>query len=273
MGKQALRSSHADPPGRLDAPTDEPERQVHANNEANETRIKECEEELRNRWEAIVALRDVVIKQRMTIHSLKAERQDATEPTFPVGGNIRGAETISQTSTLSQSERSDEYDSFEEVTHNASPATSFDPSFYQDKQEEVMSAITCEAEESIDSSDFFKMEHQMRDVIESVKEQATPTDDVIAFGTPKTSEHELRPESKGGIQSVIESIEEQASHVDVVIALDRLQTVKSELQSVTNELLNRNAEVGELQNQVKVLESKIATLELERDLHVSLCCS
>jgi hypothetical protein len=78
-----------------------------------------------------------------------------------------------------------------------------------------------------------------------------------------------QPVARDGINGAIESIQEQALHVDAAIALDQLQTTKNELLVVTNELQNRTTEVRELSNQLKVLQCQIATLELERDLHVS----
>lgn len=270
MGKQALRSIQADPPGRTDSPTEEPERKAHANGEANQ-RIKECEKELHNQGEAIMALRDVVMKQRLTILSFKAERQDVIEPPFPLGEIRR--EAMSKTSMLSHSESSDESESTEVATHNVSPVISFDPSCHQSERAEAMSAITCEADESIHSTDSLEMEHQMREVLESVEEQACPFDAMISKASKR--------ETSQDINDVIESIEEQVSHVVAVIALEKLQTTTNELQQmVSNELRERNVEVGELQNRVKVLEYHIATLELERDLHVSLpryvsrsCCA
>jgi hypothetical protein len=69
------------------------------------------------------------------------------------------------------------------------------------------------------------------------------------------------------INAVIESIREHASHVDAAIALDRLQTTKKELLTITNKLHNRTAEVRELKNQIRSLEAQLSTLELERDLY------
>lgn len=291
MGRDVVRSRHADPPGRLDSPMgsigEEPERAVHTSGESNDERIKECEEELQNRWEAIVALREVVMKQRAAIRSLEAERED-TEPTFPLQ-EIR-EETASKTSTLSGSDSGgDEPKSTEEANRTSCPTVSyFDPSHQSNEEEEEMSAITCEDEESsMDSSDFLKMEYEMQIVIEAAKAQAqaaspvdtvisfeaaSPVDSVISFEKLATSPklEPSQPEAKDGIKCVVESIQEQASHVDAAIALDKLQTTKNELQTVTSNLRNRSAEVGELKNQVKALENQIATLELERDLHVSL---
>lgn len=278
MGKDAFRSvHHADPPGAVGGSSEEePERAVRASNDiTNEkSRIKECEEELQNRWEAIMALRDVVMKQREAIRSLKAERHDK-EPTAPME-EIR-EETVSNTtshSTLSGSDstNTEESESAEIFDHTNSPPSSFDPSHRGEAVEEEVSAITYEEEESsIDSSDFLKMESEMQAVMESAKAQATsPVDTVISFKTSEASKQEQStPSANGGIKGVIESIQEQASHVDAAIALDELQTTKNELRLVTGDLSDRNAEVEELKNQVKVLESQIATLELERDLHVS----
>ena len=98
----------------------------------------------------------------------------------------------------------------------------------------------------------------------------SPLDTVVSFETSKTPRQESTASvGNGGIEDVIESIQEQACHVDAAIALDTLQTTKNELQLVTNKLRNRSTEVGELKNQIKVLECQIATIELERDLHVS----
>jgi len=273
MDKARLRSVHADPPGRLDPPADsngeEPEREVHSNGEPNDERLKQYEVELQHRWEAIVALRDVVMKQRATIHSLKAERR-GMEPTFPLE-EIR-EEVISKTSTLSGSDSSEESESIEEADRKSSPTVTFDPSHGDKDDEDEMSPITCEEEDSsIDSSDFLKMEYHKQVVLESAKAQAAcPVDTVISFDMSKASVNEPRePVSTNGIKGAIESIQEQASHLDAAIALDRLQTAKNELESATIDLRNRTAEVGELKNQVKVLECQIATLELERDLHVS----
>lgn len=281
MGRDPVRSHHADPPGWVERPSEEPEKRIHASNdETNETRIiKEYETELQNRREAIMALRDVVMRQREAIRSLKADRRN-TEATYPLQ-EIR-PEAVSGTSTLSGSDSSstdicDESASTEEPGGTNSPPVSFDPSNQSEvtvQLQEEMSAITCEEHESsIDSSNFLKMQYEMQAVMEAAKAQASsPVDQMISFEKPKSFEEEMPPPPKaanGGIEEVIESIQEQASHVDAAIVLDKLQTTRNELQSVTSDLRNRNAEVVELKNQVKLLEGKIATLELERDLHVS----
>lgn len=282
--KEVRRNIHADPPGRLDPPVDmndeEPEREVHKANDESNARIKACEEELQSRWEAIAALRDVVMKQRATIQSLKAEQHVGAESTFP-HGDIR-EQTASKISKLSGSDSSDESEFSEELepTGTPNPVMGFEQirqSQDEFDEDEEVSEITCEEQDtSIDSSNFLKMEYEMQVMLESLKEQAaspvvvSPLDTVVSFETSKTPRQESTASvGNGGIEDVIESIQEQACHVDAAIALDTLQTTKNELQLVTNKLRNRSTEVGELKNQIKVLECQIATIELERDLHVS----
>ena len=242
---------------------------VHLSYDESSARIKACEEELESRREAIVMLRDVVMKQRATIHSLKAE-QNGTGQISPSPRRHVPEQLVSENSAISGSNSTGGSVSFEEDNPITSPAILFEQIRQsQEESEDEMSEITCDDESSIDSSNFLKMEYEMQAMIESLKEQAlspivaSPSDAVVSFETPFTPD----------INGAIESIQEQASHVDAAIALDKLQTTKNELLVVTNELQNRTNEVGELGNQIKVLQCQIATLELERDLHVSISCS
>ena len=264
MNKDILRrNAHADPPGRHDpleeSNGEESEREVRANGKLNDAKVRQYEIELQNRWEAIMALRDVVMKQRAAIQSLKSERE-ATERNIPLD-EIR-EEAVSKASTLSGSGSTD-YSEFAKKPKRM---------YRHSECEDDISAITCEREgSSIDSSDFLKMEHEMQIVLEAAKAQAvSPANTMISFAKPDSSvKRPTEPAPKGGLKGAIASIQEQASHVDAAIALDQLQTTKNELESVTSDLHKRTAELGELKNQVRVLECQIATLELERDLHVS----
>jgi chromosome segregation ATPase len=221
--KEGLRCSVADPPGRLEScsgvSNGEPEREAHADGEAN-VKIKEFEEELESRMEAIIALRDVVIQQREVISSLKANRQDLGGPFVD---NRRIKEPASRASAhSSESEFTDETDPM--------PINPFRFGLSHGRtDDEMMSALTYEDNESHDLSKVLKV--------------------------------------RGHIKDVIESIREQASHVDAAIALDKLQTTEKELLTVTNKLYRRTAEIGELKNQIRSLEVQLSTLELERDLY------
>lgn len=218
--KEGLRCIVVDPPGRLEsrnsASNEGLEREGHADDEAN-VKIKKCEEELENRMEAILALRDVVMQQRKVISSLKSSRQD-------LGGSFIDTRRINEepaswASTISSGSES--------TNPRPRPPSSFGPS-HDRTDDEVMSALTCEEDESYDSSNVLKVRSHIKDVVESIREQAC--------------------------------------HVDAVIALDKLHTTKSELLTITNDLKHRSAEVGELKNQIKSLGAQLATLELERDL-------
>lgn len=279
MAKTSGRTKHVDPPGwdSVRGPSEAPEHRVRAtsndsHDDANEARIQECEEELENRREAIMALRDVVMKQRATIRSLQSERPASLPPTYPL------QEIREEASSLSDS-TSGESNTSRFVDSKRSPPSSFDPSngIEDFEEEEDVSAITCDDEEStIDSNDFVKMESEIQAVMEAAKARPfSPLDSEISFEQPSSIEPVPPPKTSrkvtanDGITSVIEALQEQASHVDAVIALDNLQTTKNELQNVASELRHRNEEIDQLKSTVKVLENKISNLELERDLHVS----
>jgi peptidoglycan hydrolase CwlO-like protein len=222
--KERRPCSIADPPERLESrkavSNEEPEKEAQADVEAH-VKIKECEEELESRMEAIMALRDVVLQQREVISSLKANRLGLGVP-FVDTWRIEAKPASRARTSSSESKSTDEIDLM--------PRTPFSFDLLHDRtDDEMMSALTCEEDESHESSDVFKV--------------------------------------RGHINDVIESIREQASHVDAAIALDELQTTKKELLTATNNLHHRTAEVGELKNQIRSLEVQLSTLELERDLY------
>ena len=220
--KERLRCIVVDPPGRLEtrnaASNEGPEKEVHADDETT-VKIKKCEEELENRMEAILALRDVVMQQRKVIISLKSSRQHLGGP-FVDTQRIK-EEPASWASTISSGSESID-------SSRPRPPSSFGLSHGR-TDDEVMSALTSEEDESYDSSNVINVRSHIKDVIESIREQAL--------------------------------------HVDAVIALDKLHTTKTELLTVSNDLKHRSAEVGELKNQLKSLKAQLATLELERDLY------
>lgn len=268
MVKETRNNNHADPPG-LDPPILDGDEEAEDETSA---RIQACEEELESRRKAIEVLRDVVMKQRATIQSLKAEQNSKGQISRSPRGNVR-EQLVSNSATSGSSGTSGSV-SFQEDNLMTSPAIHFEQiRESQEESEDVMSEITCDDESSIDSGNFLQMKYEMQAMIESLKEQAlspieaSPFDAVVSFEMLKPPLQQ--PVARDGINGAIESIQEQALHVDAAIALDQLQTTKNELLLLTNELQNRTAEVGELSNQLKVLQCQIATLELERDLHVS----
>ena len=230
MKEIVLRSVLSDPPGRLESllASEEPEREVYADGETIRKIMKECEQELRHRMEAITALKELVEQQRKVISSLKSQRQETMFdslqlPTLSQLDEARN-ETTSRAKSLSQSSGSDDSEFSKDQEPIPGHAFSLSPS-----DEDVMSALTYEEGESIWSSEDMNMEGHIKDVIESIQEQAT--------------------------------------QVNAVIALDKLQTTKHELHVATKELRHRIAEVGELGYHIKSLEERMATVELERDLY------
>jgi len=69
------------------------------------------------------------------------------------------------------------------------------------------------------------------------------------------------------IHDSILAIQKEASKVDAIMAVDQLDTLKEELRTLRRQLNNRTAEVEELQALVHLKDSRIGTLELERDLY------
>ena len=69
------------------------------------------------------------------------------------------------------------------------------------------------------------------------------------------------------VHGSIKAIKEEASRVDAVIALDQLDTMKEELENLRKELSGRDSEIKGLRTKIQVKDSKISTLELERQLH------
>mmetsp|Transcript_20735 Transcript_20735/g.57302 ORF Transcript_20735/g.57302 Transcript_20735/m.57302 type:complete len:582 (-) Transcript_20735:2077-3822(-) len=69
------------------------------------------------------------------------------------------------------------------------------------------------------------------------------------------------------IHDSIEAIREEASRVDAAIALDKLDTMKDEMASLKKELNTRDFEIKGLRSMIQVKDSRLSTLELERDLY------
>ena len=72
---------------------------------------------------------------------------------------------------------------------------------------------------------------------------------------------------QAGIHDSISAIREEASRTDAIMAVDRLDTLKQELTSLTRQLRCRSSELEELRALVQLKDHRLGNLELERDLH------
>ena len=83
------------------------------------------------------------------------------------------------------------------------------------------------------------------------------------------SDETLVPAASPGsdLHDSIEAIREEASRVDTAIALDQLYTLKNELESLRKQVSTRDSEIRHLRETITVKDTRLSTLQLERDLY------
>lgn len=198
---------------------------------------KSLQEELDDRLDAIVALRNLVVKQRDAMEKLKRKLRDYKERIV----KLRGLKNREGTATPGIAWQ---FFSFESAA-SPSPTTPF-------VESPRTRAVSFGPSTERTDEQVLQTEEQV------VTEAALLEEQLLGFTQFKNMPDDLK--------TAISAIHERASEVNVAIAIDELDTVKMDLQTASKALKARDVLIKDLKTQLSEKESLIGSLELERDL-------
>jgi hypothetical protein len=198
---------------------------------------KSLQGELDDRLDAIVALRNLVVKQRDAMARLNRKLRDYKERMVKLRGQKNREDT--PTSGIAW-----QFFSFESAA-SPSPTT---PGVESPRTRAVSFGPSTERTD----------EQVLRNEEQVVTETALLEGQLVGSAEFKNMPDELK--------TAISAIHQRASEVNVAIALDELDTVKMDLKTASKALKARDVLIEDLQRQLREKNSLIGSLELERDL-------